>query len=95
MKKDEYNSNFSFNDAVSCQGECELYFKQICSNNDSKVIISLIKFLSFSDIVNLNLTCKPLNRKINEKVKKKYFRLGVISDSFRRVFWKEKIKFEK
>ena len=95
MKKEDYNSNFSFNDAISCQGECDLYFKQICGNNDSKVIISLIKYLSYTDIINLNLTCKSLNKKINEKIKKKYIRLGGISDSFRRVFWKAKLNYEK
>ena len=98
MRKDEYNSNlsaFSFNDAISCRDKCGLYFKQICCNNDSKVIITLIKFLTYSDIINLNLTCSVLNKKINEKIKKKYLRLGVISHSFRKAFWKANIKSEK
>ena len=98
MRYDEYNAKFpviSINNDISRRGECYIYFKQICDNNDSKVIISLIKFLSYSDIINLNLTCKSLNKKINEKIKKKYIRLAGIHESFRSEFWMANIKYQK
>ncbi len=98
MKKDEYNSNFSqfsFNDAISCRGECDLYFKQICGNNDSKVILSLVKFLTYPDLINLKLTCKPLYKKINKKINKKFVRIGSISDDFRPRYWKSTINHQK
>lgn len=96
MRKNDYNSNiscFSFNDASPCLGDCEQYFKQICIR-DNKIIISLISFLEFYDVLSLKNTCKSIHKKIDKKVVKNYVRIGGLTINTRREFWMSNIDYK-
>ena len=92
FNKYDFNSNFSFNNAVPCLGDCELYFKQICIS-DNKVILTLICFLEYQDVINLKLTCKRIFKKINKKLIKSYIRSGCITNKSRKIFWINNIDY--
>jgi hypothetical protein len=89
----EYNSNFSFQNAIPCLADCELYFKQICIS-DNKIILTLIKYLEYNDIISLKLTSKSINKKINKKTIKQYIRSGGITKKTRRLFWLNNIDYQ-
>lgn len=95
-RRDEYNSNFSvfsFNDAMPCLGDCEMYFKKICSS-DSKIILSIISHLEYFEVVNLKNTCKCTYKKIDKKIIKEHFRGGGITNLTRQKYWMNNIDYK-
>jgi hypothetical protein len=89
----EYNSNFSFQNAIPCLADCELYFKQICIL-DNKVIQTLMGYLEYNDIINLKLSSKSTFKKIDRKILKKFIRSGGITKNTRRIFWLNNIDYQ-
>ncbi len=90
----EYNSNFSFNNAVACTVGCELYLKNICCNNDERITRDkLVDFMDLDDIINLRLTCKSMYSSFNKKFFKDYVKEGRITARTRPQFWMSNIDY--
>lgn len=88
-----FNSKFSFCDAVPCLADSELIFKTFLTG-DEKLTLSVYKYLEFSDLISLKNSCKIIGKKINCKLLKKYVRSGGISNKTRKDFWIRNINFK-
>jgi len=90
---EEYNSNFSFNQAIPCTTGCELYIKTICSQNETNILSNLISFFELEDLVNLKLSCKSTYTSLNKHIIKNFVREGRITSKTRLKFWTANIDY--
>jgi len=86
-------SNFSFQHAVPCRTDCELYFRQICSTGPN-LILSIVSYLDYEEILSLRSTCKSIHKKINKKLIKRYIRKNGLTDLSRKQFWLNNIDYK-
>ena len=99
-KKDfysNYDSNvsvFSFKDAVPCLGNCEFYFKKLFNSNNS-IVLSLLSFLEYNEVLSLKNVCKLNHKKINKKLIKDYIELSGLTEFTRISFWFHNLPMEK
>jgi len=89
---DDYNSNFSFSNAISLSSG-EIFFGQIFSKNYQSILVNTLNFMELDDIINLKLSCKIAYKSLNKKAIKKFVRNGKISCNTRLSFWTANIDY--
>ncbi len=92
-QKDNFSNNyesnfsvFSFKDAVPCLGNSEFYFKKLF-NSENELILKLLSYLEYIEIINLKNVCKQNFQKIDKKLIKDYIELSGLTDFTRISFW--------
>lgn len=97
FNNNDYQSNisvFSFHNAIPCLGDCEFFFRKMCNHSDNKIIVSIVQYLEYQELISLKHTSKFLYKKIDKKVIKSYIRKGGISDKTRKDFWISNIEYK-
>ena len=68
--------------------------KRICSS-DNSIILSIVFFLEFPDLISPKISCKSLYAYLNHKIFRQYIRKGCLTNCYRKIFWMNNINYKK